>query len=91
MILVKFLFVVSFLESYHLYQYLGSDSFLVTTLSMIKEAATITNQSFANFLLYQVLIEIVATNSTATVFNQPAAQYLNGYLDTFSTQLQTFL
>ena len=43
MILVKFLFVVGFLESYHLYQYLGSDSFLITTLSMIKEAATITN------------------------------------------------
>jgi hypothetical protein len=43
MMLIKFLFVVGFLESYHLYQYLRSDSFLVTTLSMIKEAATITN------------------------------------------------
>jgi len=87
MMLIKFLFVVGFLESYHLYQYLRSDSFLVTTLSMIKEAATITNQSFANFLLYQILIEIVATNNTATVFNQPAATYLSNYLDDFSTQL----
>lgn len=52
MLLIKFSFVIAFLESYFLYQYFSSDSFLVRSLSMIKEAATITNRSFSNFLLY---------------------------------------
>jgi hypothetical protein len=69
MLLVQFFLVISFLESYFLYQYFQSDNFLVRSLSMIKEAATITNRSFSNFLLYQVMIEILATNGTATVFN----------------------
>ena len=52
MLLVKFFFVIAFLESYFLYQYFQSDNFLVRSLSMIKEAASITNRSFHNFLLY---------------------------------------
>jgi hypothetical protein len=69
MLLIKFSFVIAFLESYFLYQYFSSDKFLVRSLSMIKEAATITNRSFSNFLLYQMMIEIIATNGTALVYN----------------------
>ena len=69
MLLIKFFFVITFLESYFLYQYFRSDSFLVRSLDMINEAATITNRNFANFLLYQVMIEIIATNGTAVVYN----------------------
>jgi hypothetical protein len=58
---------------------------------MINEAATITTRSFGNFLLYQILIEIIATNGTATVFNQKSSDYIVGYLDSFNLELETFL
>jgi hypothetical protein len=91
MLLVQFFFVITFLESYFLYQYFQSDNFLVRSLSMIKEAATITNRSFSNFLLYQIMIEIIATNGTATVFNQQSTDYITGYLDEFNIELERFL
>ena len=91
MLLIKFSFVIAFLESYFLYQYFSSDSFLVRSLSMIKEAATITNRSFTNFLLYQIMIEILATNGSAPVFNQPSQEFIIGYLDSFNQDLETFL
>ena len=91
MLLIKFSFVIAFLESYFLYQYFSSDSFLVRSLSMIKEAATITNRSFSNFLLYQIMIEILATNGSAPVFNQPSQEFIIGYLDSFNQDLETFL
>lgn len=58
---------------------------------MIKEAATITNRSFSNFLLYQIMIEIIATNGTATVFNQQSTDYITSYLDGFNLELEHFL
>ncbi len=58
---------------------------------MIKEAATITNRSFSNFLLYQVMIEIIATNGTAPVYNQPSQDFIVGYIDSFNQDLETFL
>ena len=69
MLLIKFSFVIAFLESYFIYQYFQSDNFLARSLSMIKEASTISDRSFSNFFLYQVMIEIIATNGNAQVFN----------------------
>jgi hypothetical protein len=91
MLLIKFSFVIAFLESYFLYQYFSSDAFLVRSLSMIKEAATITTRSFSNFLLYQIMIEIIATNGTAPVYNTPSQDYIVDYLDGFNSELETFL
>jgi hypothetical protein len=34
---------------------------------MIKEAASIADRRFSNFLLYQIFVEILATNGTANV------------------------
>ena len=58
---------------------------------MIKEAASITNRSFSNFLLYQVMIEIIATNGTALVYNKPSQVYIVDYLDSFNQELEKFL
>ena len=69
MLLIKFSFVIAFLESYFIYQYFQSDNFLARSLSMIKEASTISDRSFSNYFLYHVMIEIIATNGTAQVFN----------------------
>lgn len=91
MLLIKFSFVIAFLESYFLYQYFQSDNFLIRSLSMIKEAATISDRSFSNFLLYQIMIEIIATNGTAQVFNQKSADFIVNYVDTFNQDLETFL
>jgi len=51
---------------------------------MIKEAATITNRNFSNFLLYQVLIEILSTNGTAQVLNQRSTDFIVGYIDNYN-------
>ena len=91
MLLLKFFVVITFLESYFLYQYFQSDNFLQRSLDMIHEAAVITNRSFSNFLLYQIIIEIIATNGTALVFNQQSTVYIMDYLDTFNTELEHFL
>ena len=52
MLLLKLTLIISILEGYFIYGYYKSDSFLKTSLDMIKEAAAITNRSFSNFLLY---------------------------------------
>ena len=84
MLLIKFSLVIAFLESYFLYQYFQSDNFLVRSLSMVKEAATITQRSFSNFLLYQVMIDIIATNGTATIYNRQSTEFIMSYLDDFN-------
>jgi hypothetical protein len=84
MLLIKFSFVIAFLESYFLYQYFQSDNFLIRSLSMIKEAAAISDRSFSNFLLYHIMIEIIATNGTALVFNHKSSDFIVRYVDHFN-------
>ncbi len=69
MLIFKFVIVISVLEGYFLWSYLQSDAFLVRSLDMIKEAATITNRSFSNYLLFQVLFEMIATNGQGQILN----------------------
>lgn len=58
---------------------------------MIKEAAAITDRNFSNFLLYQIITEILATNGTARVFNQASTDFIADYLDGFNGDLEGFL
>lgn len=90
-LIIKFLTVISFLESYFLYQYFRSDAFLQKTLDLISEAATITDRNFANFFLYQVVIEILGTNGTAHVLNRQSTEYIVDYVGKFNADLENFL
>lgn len=58
---------------------------------MINEASTIASRSFSNFLLFEILFEILATNGQAQVFNQPSTKFIVTYLDRFNSDLEAFL
>ena len=91
LLLLKFLVFITILEGYFLYQYFQSDNFLGVSLRMINEAATISERNFANFFLYQSLFEMIATNSTASVYNIKEPSYLSNYISTFNSDLESFL
>lgn len=91
LLFLRLLVFVAILESYFLYQYFRSDKFLVTSINMINEASTIADRNFANFLLYQVFLDILATNGTSMVFNQNSTVFILNYIGQFNTDLQNFL
>ena len=37
------------------------------------------------------MVEIIATNGTATVFNQKSTEYITDYMDNFNLELEKFL
>jgi hypothetical protein len=48
---------------------------------MIKEAASIADRNFANFLLYQVMVDVLATNGSSTVLNVQSSEFIVSYVD----------
>jgi len=90
-LLIKFFVTISVLESYFLYQYFRSDSFLNKSIDIINEAAVITDQNFNNFLLYQLIIDILGTNGTSTVYDEPTTKFIVEYLNNFNNELENLL
>mmetsp|Transcript_15261 Transcript_15261/g.14820 ORF Transcript_15261/g.14820 Transcript_15261/m.14820 type:complete len:161 (-) Transcript_15261:310-792(-) len=58
---------------------------------MIKEAASIADRRFSNYLLFQIFFEILGTNGTAQVFEQNSVEFLESYIDSFNSELENFI